>query len=42
MYSNYNKMGRDIILGFLSYFFPNKENWVTKATLKVIMTLVHL
>ena len=28
MYSNYNKMGRDIILGFLGYFFPNKENWV--------------
>ena len=28
MYPDYNKMGRDLILGFLSYFFPNKENWI--------------
>jgi len=29
MYKDFNPKGRDLILGFMSSFFPNKENWIT-------------
>ena len=28
MYLDFNKKGRDFILGFINQFFPNKENWI--------------
>ena len=29
MYLDFNKRGRDFILGFINHFFPNKEkNWI--------------
>jgi hypothetical protein len=28
MYLDFNKKGRDLILGFINHFFPNKENWI--------------
>ena len=32
MYLDFNKKGRDFILGFINYFFPNKENWIKVKT----------
>ena len=32
MYLDFNKKGRDFILGFINYFFPNKENWIKAKT----------
>ena len=29
MYPDFNKRGRDLFLGFINHFFPNKEkNWI--------------
>ena len=36
MYLDFNKKGRDFILGFINHFFPNKENWIkAKKPLKL-------
>ena len=32
MYLDFNKKGRDFILGFINHFFPNKENWIKAKT----------
>ena len=32
MYLDFNKRGRDFILGFINHFFPNKENWIKAKT----------
>ena len=35
MYLDFNKKGRDLILGFLNHFFKDKDQWISKQPLEL-------